>query len=166
MHKATSSQSSHGRCTGETELSLRTIILPNLLHNWSLQLFSQDYNLVSHNTHVLHVKSRELQFNVYAKRQIWETSHDFWQKSVEGNIFSYFFSVRNVWARSWTTGLWFDRPHSVMHLKNKDSRFKTNQTISVFGTVRRMHIKQLPRNQVMTAVKRESKLSCAGDYRA
>ena len=51
------------------------------IHNWSLQSFSQDYDLASYPIHVVCVNFihewRNLQFNVHSERQIfWEIFHD------------------------------------------------------------------------------------------
>ena len=60
-----------GPTRNEKKTSLRMnliIILVGILHNWSIQPFSQDYNLASHIIYVVCVKFihewRALQFNV------------------------------------------------------------------------------------------------------
>ena len=63
------------------------------IHNWPLQPFSQDYGLASHTTHVVCVNFicewRDLQFNVYAERQIFE-------KLFHGMLFTLKVFARNL----------------------------------------------------------------------
>ena len=40
------------------------------IHYWSLQAFSQNYGLASHTTHVVLPEWRDLQFNIDSERQI------------------------------------------------------------------------------------------------
>ena len=72
------------------------------MHNWSLQAFSQDSNLVSYTTYVVCInfihELRDLELKVDAERQIFEKlliaifiySQSFCQKSAEGKEESYF----------------------------------------------------------------------------
>ena len=55
--------------------SLKSVSSANkFTHNWPLQLFSQDYGLASHNTHVVGFnfirKQRDIQFNIDSETQI------------------------------------------------------------------------------------------------
>ena len=51
---------------------LKTELILHTQHNWSLQIFSQDYNLTSHTTYVVYVNWRYLQFKVDSERQIFQ----------------------------------------------------------------------------------------------